>query len=122
MDPVSHIRRPDLPWRQLDLTECGRRVDDYASDRVLTFDEAQQLANELGKQRFAMLTCMTCINRASRGESVLDVLNRFANRREGREVVDRDLEAIALLVDAHRDQFDELVTQLASTSRLRRTS
>lgn len=59
-EPVDHILRPQLPWRdEQPMTECG-----YDSAKVPTLTREQYTARlrDLGQQRAAMLTCMTCAN------------------------------------------------------------
>lgn len=58
--PVDHILRPRLPWRspsEQAITECG-----YDASKVKTLTREQYAARllEYGKQRSAMVTCMTC--------------------------------------------------------------
>ena len=65
-EPVDHILRPRLPWRPADeapITECG-----YDATKVTTLSRGEffQRERDLGKQRTAMLTCMTCSDTARR--------------------------------------------------------
>ena len=64
-EPVDHILRPRLPWRSDEgaIAECGY---DASKVKTLTRDEFFQREKELGKQRTAMLTCMTCADTARR--------------------------------------------------------
>jgi hypothetical protein len=122
-EPVDHILRPQLPWRDGDaaITECGF---DATKVKTLTREEFTQRVKDLGKQRTAMFTCMTCSDTAARwgrwGDDPRLALQReiewergqnyWARSREDRGQRLRDeLEAIATLVESHRDEFDELV-------------
>jgi hypothetical protein len=57
-EPVDHILRPQLPWRtDPGMTECG-----YDATKVPTLTREQYAARlkDMGQQRCAMVTCMTC--------------------------------------------------------------
>lgn len=120
-EPVDHILRPRLPWRGDEgaITECG-----YDATKVKTLTRGDYFARlkDLGQQRTAMLTCMTCSDTARRW-GTWDDDPRSAIHREidwecrgaayyrtrandrGQRLRD-ELLAIATLVDAHRDEFD----------------
>lgn len=112
-EPVDHILRPQLPWRRDGaITECGY---DAGKVKTLTRDEYFARRKELGQQRCAMLTCMTCANTAARWGTWQDDPRMAIARevewetpwREERSKRLRDeLNAIADLVEAHRDEFD----------------
>jgi len=119
-EPVDHILRPRLPWRAPDeapITECGY---DASKVKTLTRGEFFQREKELGKQRTAMLTCITCADTARRWGRWQDD-PRLALQREiewerggayysrgrddrGRRLRD-ELEAISALIEAHRQEF-----------------
>ena len=119
-EPVDHILRPRLPWRQTDedaITECG-----YDASKVKTLPRVEffQREKDLGRQRSAMLTCMTCSDTARRWGAWNDD-PRLALGREiewerggywGHGRSDRghrlrgELIAIAALIEAHRDEFE----------------
>lgn len=122
-EPVDHIMRPSLPWRHPDegaITECGY---DASKVKSLTREEFFQREKELGRQRTAMLTCMTCSDTARRWQT-WDTDPRQALEREigwergggFRERNDRgvrlkdELICIAALIEAHREEFDAAVT------------
>lgn len=119
MQPVAHIARPDLPWRApAGLTECGRPVAEFAE--VWTRDAAIAKARDLGKTRVAMICCITCMQTASRhphwDRSPSAVMARQIERvsswrigDEERDLLDRELRGIAALIEAHREEFDQLV-------------
>lgn len=127
-DPVDHILRPRLPWRQSDdgaITECGY---DASKVKTLTRSEFFQREKELGKQRTAMLTCMTCSDTARRW-GTWDDDPRLALQREiewergasywrsrddrGQRLKD-ELTAIAALIEAHRDEFETTISENVS--------
>src|SRR6185437_2674654 len=64
-EPVDHIQRPRLPWRPADepsITECGLNA---ASVKTLPRADYFARLKDLGQQRTAMLTCMTCSHTAT---------------------------------------------------------
>src|SRR5664279_1178922 len=62
-EQLTHIKRTQLPWRTDDgLTECGRDAAGYLS---VTRDDALVQFKKLGQQRFALVTCMTCMSRTN---------------------------------------------------------
>jgi hypothetical protein len=116
-EPVDHILRPHLPWRSQEdaITECGY---DATKVKTLTREEFNHRLKDLGRQRTAMLTCMTCLDTAGRWGRWADDPRQAMSReidwevRWGREIDGRpqrlkdELIAIAELVEAHRDEFD----------------
>jgi hypothetical protein len=120
--PVDHILRPSLPWREAaPITECGY---DASKVSTLTREQFRQRKKELGAQRTAMLTCMTCSQTAGRW-GTWDDDPRLALQREiewergggayyhdstehGQRLRD-ELLAVAALIEAHRQEFDEHV-------------
>lgn len=117
-EPVDHILRPQLPWRtDAGITECGLNA---AKAPTLTRDEFFQRLKDMGQRRTAMMTCMTCSDTAKRWGTWEDdprkALEREIQweagyRRTGRGVRLRDeLHAVAALIEAHREEFDALVS------------
>lgn len=122
-EPVDHILRPRLPWRCADegaITECGY---DATKVKTLTRDEFFRRAKDLGQQRAALLTCMTCSDTAKRW-GTWDDDPRLALHREiewerggyyrrsrddrGHRLKD-ELLAIKTLIEAHRDEFEATI-------------
>lgn len=119
-EPVDHILRPSLPWRQDSaITECG-----YDASKVptLTRDEYVQRLKDMGQQRAAMVTCMTCGNTAARyltweqdprnaleREIVWEGNGRYAHKDRGTRLRD-ELHSIAALVAAHPEEFQAHIT------------
>lgn len=119
-DPVDHIIRPQLPWRSdAGITECGLNA---AKAPTLSRDEYFQRLKDMGKQRAALLTCMTCSGTAGRWGTWSDdprkALEREIQwetswRRSERGVRLRDeLIAISVLIDSHRKEFEGLVSKI----------
>lgn len=120
---VEHIRREPLPWRPEDeATECGRPLGEFAS--VITRDQAVAKFKEQGQTRAIMTTCVTCAQAVQRhatwGTDPVEVLHRYTEHfgmwtrdTDGRRQFNNELRALALLAEAHREEFDELVASLA---------
>jgi hypothetical protein len=119
-EPVDHIIRPSLPWRIgcEGITECGY---DASKVKAITRAEFFQRYKDLGQQRTAMLTCMTCSDTARRWETwdndPRQALAREIHweRGEWRPRTDRgqrlhdELIAIAALIQNHRDEFENTI-------------
>lgn len=115
-EPVDHILRPQLPWREdPGMTECG-----YDAVKVSTLTRNQYAARlrDMGQQRCAMVTCMTCTStyqrwapweddpRRALGREIEWEVGAYYSRSLRRGLRLRDeLEAIAALIGAHRDEF-----------------
>lgn len=123
-DPVDHILRPRLPWRAVQegaITECGY---DASKVKTLARSEFFQREKDLGKQRTAMLTCMTCSDTARRWGTWDDdprlALQReiewergatyYRARDDRGQRLRNELLAIASLIDLHREEFDAIIT------------
>lgn len=128
-EPLHHIERPGLPWRpDHRRTLCGRDVDGLP---VWSRDEAMAEARKLGRQRFALFACMTCagvfsINipwEESPAECLRGYLARFGAWRSTNEAdvarFEAELRAIAMLIEAHRGEFDDTVEALLEVPSLR---
>jgi hypothetical protein len=115
-EPVDHILRPQLPWRDGGgVTECGY---DASKVKTLTREEYFSRVKELGTQRSALLTCMTCGDTARRWGTWEDDPRKALQReiewetysrwsRDERGVRLRDeLLAVAELIANHREEFD----------------
>lgn len=116
-EPVDHILRPSLPWRAGEgaITECGY---DASKMKTLTREEYFARRKELGTQRCAMFTCMTCSQTAERHptweqdprlalqrEIQWEAPGWLYNRdRNGMRLRD-ELQAITALVELHREEF-----------------
>lgn len=123
-EPVDHILRPRLPWRAENdpaLTECGC---DAKQVKTLTRAEFAQRLKDMGQQRTALLTCMTCSQTAHRwsdwDEDPRKALGREVeweagwtarSGKRGHRLRD-ELLAIAALIEAHRDEFRALTANI----------
>lgn len=120
-EPVDHILRPNLPWRPAGdaLTECG-----YDASKVKTLTRAEffQRYKDLGQQRCALLTCMTCSDTARRWGAWEDdprqTMEReitwergggYRARTDRGDRLKQELVAIAALIEAHRDEFEATI-------------
>ncbi len=123
--PREHVLRPALPWRDEELTECGRKPGEH----ILTRDAFIAKVRKLGKTRAAMTTCMTCFETAQRwpdwNANPVAVIARevkhftfWGAQQQG--PLKEELRAIALLVEAHREEFDETLAALRATVPLAR--
>jgi len=122
-EPVDHILRPLLPWRSADaaITECGYNTSKV---KTMTREEYFQRVRDMGQQRAALFTCMTCADTARRWGTWDDDPGRALDReiswecggpywhnRNDRGFRLRDeLLAIAALIESHREEFDALVS------------
>jgi hypothetical protein len=125
-EPVDHIIRPLLPWRTIEgaITECGY---DASKVKTITRQEFKDRLKELGQQRTAMLTCMTCSDTVRRWCTWEDdprgAIGREVEWEHGgyyyRTRDDRgtrlkdELVAIASLIEAHKDEFEQFVESIA---------
>lgn len=123
-DPVDHILRPQLPWREnVAITECGLNARKVPA---ITRDVFEARLRDLGQQRTAMLTCMTCDGAARRWGTWADDPRKAVEREIQWETARRrndhgdnlrdELLAIAALIDAHPDEF---ASYLSETERRR---
>lgn len=118
--PLSHVSRPTPPWREPEETECGRPLAEV--EQWVTRDQAGALIRKYGSQRAAFLLCMTCVNTANRHPrweiSPMGVLARKPAGRGGYKVSDLEMRAVAMLVEQHRAEFDQLLAALQGTTSL----
>lgn len=118
--PLKHIVRDTLPWRADPRTECGRPLSDVAA--LLTRDEAAVLWKRHGAKRASFLLCVTCVDTANRhrsfDEDPCSAANRAYPNWRATDEMQRELRAIALLIAAHQDEFDQLMVGLAEAPSL----
>jgi hypothetical protein len=129
--PLDHLLRAMPPWwTGTAVTECGRPAADVKS--VVERSAMKAKFDRLGKQRAAFSTCMTCAGLYSRAQSwearPADVLARAIEGMRWREVGDqgdsaaqrmrRELLALGVLVEEHREEFEGLVAALEQTGDL----
>ncbi|MBF6302284.1 hypothetical protein IU459_32795 [Nocardia amamiensis] len=128
-EPLDHVLRPSLPWRDEELTECGRPAVDVAS--AITADDLTARVKRIGQQRTAFTVCMTCAGRVEYSSTweryPIAVLERELQRagihppglsRSTKPEAARmtaELRAIAALIEAHREEFDGYLSGLDKT-------
>ena len=119
---VSHVQRPQLPWETTRKTYCGKDPEQFKS--VISLDAAQHRFKEVGRKRATYELCVTCVETANRASSFdlspcQAVAHVYANRwwRAGDHPTETaELRAVALLIEAHREEFDEAIAALLDTS------
>jgi hypothetical protein len=118
--PLEHVRRVPLPWRDINLTECGRTPGEHTISR----DELLTKVRRQGQKRALLSTCITCYETARRWPG-WDISPVSAIYREAQTVNCFDLDpsgqfhdelrAIALLINANRAEFDQILAGLQDT-------
>jgi hypothetical protein len=124
-EPLDHVLRDPLPWRDDHLTECGRATSDVAGN-IITVAELVARFKKYGQQRTAFTVCMTCWERARYAREwtqnpedvLLRELQRVRDRDGSREKMRAELQAIAALIAAHREEFDMFLIDLDQTTNL----
>ncbi len=112
LGPIDHVQRLALPWRTHVLTECGLPVEGHP---VISREVFIERVKEFGQSRTMMMTCMTCYETTRRHPTFEQDPARALQREipgwyAGKPcLLSRELRAIAILVDRHRDEFDELM-------------
>jgi hypothetical protein len=120
--PLEHVARAMLPWStRTGLTECGRVVTDVAA--VIDNQAFMAKFRKQGKTRAAMTTCMNCWSRleyraGSWEKAPLEIARRDLDRYNEKERIVLELRALAALVDAHRQEYLDLVDGLGDTTNL----
>jgi hypothetical protein len=128
-DELEHVIRSRPPWRRgEDLTECGKPVPAVAS--AISRDAFIAKRRRLGSKRASYSTCMICMDTAGRHQSwdenpaasMLREAARYRWHRAGQPDADMsfhdELIALAALVAAHGEEFDELLDGLQAATRL----
>lgn len=117
--PLEHVLRPMLPWREEQLTECGKQPNEHA----ITRDVFIVKVNKQGKKRAAMTTCMTCFETAQRWPDwntnpvavvAREVRNVTYWGHQDESPLRDELRAIALLIEAHPEEFADTLAALKS--------
>ena len=136
-EPLDHIERTMVPWRNsIDtLTECGKRSADIES--AIGIDELVDRWRRLGQKRAALTVCMVCFGKVqyagrvrteSWHEDPCGVLLRELQRvlrgrgeqtRDDRDLLARELFALGMLAEDHREEFDAAVDAIDDTISLR---
>lgn len=120
---VDHIARAVVPWHEpATMTECGRRVEDVAS--LVARDEVVARVKREGKQRVLYSTCQTCVSTVQNHETWHQNPVAVASRHfaaldwEATDQQKAEVLAIAALIEAHREEFDEFINGFGQTSDL----
>ena len=122
---IDHVERGALPWRPLELTECGLPI---AGHPVITRDSYLARLREWGQERTRFTVCRTCANTARNyvpwSEDPVSSIKREAERcgwfrgapaDPVRDLFSRELRALAALAAEHEDEFRAYVTGLTET-------
>jgi hypothetical protein len=121
---IDHVERGPLPWREVELTECGLPI---AGHPVITRDAYVARRRQWGRERTLFTVCRTCANTAANykpwDEDPVSIIKREAERCGwfphpddlGRDLFTRELRALAALVEAHREEFLGYVEGLTET-------
>ena len=119
-EPLSHILRERLPWSTFDRTECGKDPSEFAS--VFTLEEAITKVKGLGVQRAAFVMCMNCWHTTERHagsrSDPLQALERVSPYGPYADRCRAEIRAVALLIEAHREEFEGAVEGILGTSNL----
>ncbi len=118
--PLNHIERPLPPWSHCaPKTQCGRARNDVAA--IVSIAEFAASVKRDGQQRIAYTTCMTCWSATTSQAYEWDqepngTMMRYLTsaRQDDKRMIQRELRALACLVDAYRDEFDALVIGLTA--------
>jgi hypothetical protein len=127
--PLDHLPREMPPWNTGPaLTECGRPVADVKS--VTTREAIKAKVEREGKRRASFSTCMACADTSDRylpwvtnAASIVERWCRGAwrqkyNPSENGNRQQRELLALGMLVEEHREEFEGLVESLSQTTDL----
>ena len=119
-EPLKHIRRRQLPWRDSGITECGRLASEFP-ERVIFTDAVDVLILQYGVQRSAFLLCITCFERWQTGayywrgnKGLFGTLEREGQNNRALADVNLDLAALAKLVEAHPSEFLQIRAAIAA--------
>ena len=117
-EPLEHIVRPGPPWATTKpKTECGRLLNDVAA--WIGYETLVAKVKKQGKTRAAMTTCMTCwtvlhYKPRSWSEDPSQIMAGHITKaiRADIPIINRELLALAALVQAHHDEYVHLVRGL----------
>jgi len=112
-----HVRRPNLPWRQASLTECGDVLDDRMP--LANRDDVLEQVAAAGMQATtAAGICPACLTAACRwptfaADPVRAVAREYADRNPRFAA---ELRALGVLAATHREELDTLLAELADVT------
>lgn len=121
-EPLTHIQRDPLPWRAAEewLTECGLPASSYPT---VTREVIELRLREDGKQRTAMMTCMTCLSAMTRYDylrsrpgvdRILQTFRREIDRcgfgaQAPAILLSQELRAMMTLIERHDEEFRQIL-------------
>lgn len=122
-EPLDHVAREPLPWRDREegLTECGRPLKSCQS---LTLEQMREKVKAQGERRASLSSCMTCWETSRRYEyqrewrknvhPIFQAVQREIERVKIEHSVrlGREFHALALLAEAHREEFDAILRDM----------
>lgn len=123
---VAHVVRPRLPWRTVDKTYCGKDPSEFS--RIVELEEARSRWKQIGQTRGRYEFCVTCIDTANRHQpwstnpcaAVAWEYERYSWGRDDDRLrtAKAELQAVALVLEAHREEFDLAFASLLATTSL----
>lgn len=108
-----HVRRPGLPWREPDRTECGRPLWTTKGEKLIDRTQALDLIRDSGLETARHELCWPCVDSAARtpewgADPVRALLRELTGSGGPDPELAGDLRALAELVNRHREEFDSL--------------
>jgi hypothetical protein len=108
----SHVWRPSLPWRTAIQTECGLFPKGELAERCVQRDAIDSFPHyEKGsywaRRGYLNGLCFTCQDVVKAWPTWDKNPVRCLARESGRTPINFELRALAALVDAHRDEFND---------------
>lgn len=123
--PLDHVERSPMPWERATRTECGLVVEALEHGNVISREQVVAKVKDQGVQRAALSTCMTCLETVRwwptwQQNPVAVVARAYTRVRwtaDGGQAA-AELRALAVLVEIHRAEFEQLLADLAGTTDL----
>lgn len=124
-EPVEHVLRSPLPWRDKPVSECGIEHPEHS----VTHDELKQRGRQREQKRSGATICAACLDTARRWPAFeRDPIGRMSRelqtsgarscRKRRESLLHAELWALAELVRRHREEFDTLLSGIQGTSNL----
>lgn len=111
---VAHVRRPDLPWRVSDVTECNLSTDAVAD--LIDRPTCLALIANVGMPAASETVCTRCLTTTMRWPDFdtdpVGALGREFYGPSQHPQLNVELRALAALVDACRPDFDAIYRNL----------
>lgn len=112
---TQHVLRVTVPWRTVSVGECGKTLSD--DDAAITVDDLTQRIADHGEARAEFSLCPQCWSRARQAlRWETDPVGVLAREMQhgNRELLCRELHAIAALIEQHHDEYAGRMAGLAS--------